>query len=62
MEEIKISYMKKDGSLPEGYYIFSEPNCWSPVLYFRKPKSARKKDYEIVKKYLIEEKTNETIR
>lgn len=54
--EKKIAYMKKDGKLPEGYYIFSEPNIWSPVLYFRKPKNAKKKDYELVKRFLTEDK------
>jgi len=52
-KEIKISYFKKDGRLPEGVYMFKKPNIWYPVVYFRKPKGATKKEFETVKDYLI---------
>ena len=52
MKEIKICYMSKSGRIPEGFYMFKEPNIWFPVLYFRKSKFATKKQYEAIKEYL----------
>lgn len=45
--------MKKDGRIAEGFYIHSEPNKWSPILYFRKPKGADQEKFEQVRKALI---------
>ena len=41
--------MKKDWRLNEWIYVFNEPNVWSPLLYFRKPKHASQEEFEILK-------------
>ncbi len=50
--ELRICYMSKYGNLPEGVYIFKEPNIWSPALYFRKPKHADEDIYLAIREHI----------
>jgi spore coat polysaccharide biosynthesis protein SpsF (cytidylyltransferase family) len=53
-EEIKISYIKKQGKTTEGWYIFREPNTWELLAYMRKGKNAKKEEYDVLVNHLCE--------
>jgi hypothetical protein len=50
---IKISFIRKDGKLTEGIYIFKEPNKWYPAVYFRKSKWVDNGIYNAILEYLF---------
>jgi hypothetical protein len=49
MKEFKYCYMSKADRLPEGFYKFTEPNIWHPVIYLRKAKGCTEEEYQIMK-------------
>lgn len=50
--KIKLCFMEKHGIFPEGIYKFKEPNIWYPIVYFRKPKSVKEKEFRMIINYL----------
>jgi len=52
-KEITISFMGKSGNYPAGVYMLKKPNILFPVVYFRKPKSAKISDYHKIIRYFI---------
>lgn len=40
-----VSFMRKNGHLPEGFYAFKKPNTWYLLAYVRKAKNAKDSEY-----------------